>query len=166
MEAGIRGEIRSWVEHELRSVVPGEVAGSAGPGAGRRGHAADAVSGSIVSKRGERRALRRFDGQQTMVGIVGEVLARRRTPDGLLGAILVGFIAIFLIVGIFHFAIAGEPKVAGVPLISSVIAAAILVALWSGFAYQRVHPYYSRYSRRDSYARRPRRRLRALDAKV
>src|SRR5207248_5608792 len=64
-----------------------------------------------------------------LVGIVGEVLARRRTPDGLLGALIVGFIAIFLIVGVFHFAIAGEPTVAGVPLISSVIAAAILVAL-------------------------------------
>ena len=93
-----------------------------------------------------------------LVGIVGEVLARRRTPDGLLGAILVGFIAIFLIVGIFHFAIAGEPKVAGVPLISSIIVAAILVALWSGFAYHRVHPYYSRYHRRGSYVRRPHRR--------
>jgi uncharacterized membrane protein YeaQ/YmgE (transglycosylase-associated protein family) len=94
-----------------------------------------------------------------LVGIVGEVIARRRTPDGLLGAIIVGFIAIFLIVGVFHFSIAGEPIVAGVPLISSIIAAAILVALWSGFAYHRVRPYYSRYYyRRGSYARRPRRR--------
>jgi uncharacterized membrane protein YeaQ/YmgE (transglycosylase-associated protein family) len=90
-----------------------------------------------------------------LVGIVGEVIARRRTPDGLLGAIIVGFIAIFLIVGVFHFSIAGEPIVAGVPLISSIIAAAILVALWSGFAYHRVRPY---YYRRGSYARRPRRR--------
>lgn len=93
-----------------------------------------------------------------LVGIVGEVIARRRTPDGLLGAIIVGFIAIFLIVGVFHFAIAGEPRVAGVPLISSIIVAAILVAIWSGFAYHRVYPYYSRYYRRGSYVRRPRRR--------
>ena len=74
-----------------------------------------------------------------------------------LGAIIVGFIAIFLIDGVFHFAIAGEPRVAGVPLISSIIVAAILVAIWSGFAYHRVHPYYSRYSRRGSYVRRRRR---------
>lgn len=93
-----------------------------------------------------------------LVGIVGEVIARRRTPDGLLGAIIVGFIAIFLIVGVFHFAIAGEPRVAGVPLISSIIVAAILVAIWSGFAYHRVYPYYSRYYRRGSYVRRPHRR--------
>ena len=94
-----------------------------------------------------------------LVGIVGELLARRRAPDGLLGAIILGFLAIFLVVGLFHFHIAGEPSLAGVPLISSILAAAILVAIWSGFAYHRVRPYYSRYSyRRGTYARRPRRR--------
>ena len=94
-----------------------------------------------------------------LVGIVGELLARRRAPDGLLGAIILGFLAIFLVVGLFHFHIAGEPFLGGVPLISSIIVAAILVAIWSGFAYHRVHHYYSRYYyRRGNYARRPRRR--------
>jgi hypothetical protein len=45
-----------------------------------------------------------------------------------------------------------------VPLISSIIAAAIIVALWSRLAYHRVHPYYARSYRRRSYAHRPRRR--------
>src|SRR5947209_627981 len=94
-----------------------------------------------------------------LVGVVGELLARRRAPDGLLGAIILGLLAIFLIVGVFHFHIAGEPSLAGVPLISSILAAAILVAIWSGFAYHRVRPYYSRhYYRRGTYTRRPRRR--------
>ncbi len=93
-----------------------------------------------------------------LVGILGEVLARRRAPDGIIGAIVLGFIAILLIVGVFHFSIAGEPRVEGVPLISSVLVAAILVVLWSGFAYRRVAPYASRYYRRGTYARRPRRR--------
>ena len=35
----------------------------------------------------------------------------------------------------------------------------ILVAIWSGFAYRRVQPYYARYYRRGGYARRPRRRF-------
>jgi hypothetical protein len=48
--------------------------------------------------------------------------------------------------------------IGGVPLISSIIVAAILVAVWSGFAYRRVQPYYARYYRRGGYARRPRRR--------
>jgi uncharacterized membrane protein YeaQ/YmgE (transglycosylase-associated protein family) len=93
-----------------------------------------------------------------VVGVVGELLARRRAPDGIVGAIIVGLLAIFLIVGVFHFQIAGEPLMGGVPLISSIIVAAILVAVWSGFAYRRVQPYTSRYYRRGSYVRRPRRR--------
>lgn len=94
-----------------------------------------------------------------VVGIIGELIARRRTPDGLIGAIIVGFIAIFLVVGVFHFHIVGEPTIYGVPLISSIIAAAILVLLWSAFAYRRVHHYTSGYYRRGSYVRRPRRRF-------
>ena len=93
-----------------------------------------------------------------LVGVIGEFLARRRAPDGIVGAILVGLLAIFLIVGVFHFHIAGEPFLDHVPLISSIIVAALLVAVWSGFAYRRVRLYTSRYYRRGSYARRPRSR--------
>jgi uncharacterized membrane protein YeaQ/YmgE (transglycosylase-associated protein family) len=93
-----------------------------------------------------------------VVGVVGELLARRRTPDGIVGAIMVGLLAIFLMVGVFHFHITGEPKLENVPLLSSIIVAALLVAIWSGFAYRRVQPSYARYSRRGGYARRPRRR--------
>src|SRR5215469_2076444 len=85
-----------------------------------------------------------------LVGLLGELLARRRAPDGIIGAVVLGFLAIFLVVGVFHFSIVGEPTIAGVPLISSIIAAAILVALWSGFAYHRVYRngYDERYDRR------------------
>jgi uncharacterized membrane protein YeaQ/YmgE (transglycosylase-associated protein family) len=79
-----------------------------------------------------------------IVGFLGELIAHRRAPDGIIGAAVLGFIAIFIIVGLLHFSIAGEPTIDGVPLISSVIAAAILVAIWSGFAYRRVSPYYRR----------------------
>ena len=74
-----------------------------------------------------------------IVGVIGELIARRAAPDGILGAIVLGFLAIFLVVGVFHFSIAGELTFEGVPLISSIIAAAILVFLWSAFAYPRVY---------------------------
>src|SRR5579859_7971427 len=48
-----------------------------------------------------------------VVGFIGELLARRRAPDGIIGAAVVGFIAIFLIVGVFHFSIVGEPTLDG-----------------------------------------------------
>jgi uncharacterized membrane protein YeaQ/YmgE (transglycosylase-associated protein family) len=93
-----------------------------------------------------------------IVGVVGELIARRRGPGGILGAILVGLLAIFLVVGLFHFHIPGEPSLGGVPIITSIIAAAILVAIWSAFAYRRIQPYASRYYRRGGPVRRPRRR--------
>ena len=95
-----------------------------------------------------------------LVGFVGELLARRRTPFGIVGAIIVGFIAIFLIVGVLHWHIIGEPTLNGVPLVTSILAAAVLIALWSAFAYRHAYGYYSRYYRRGSYVRRPRRRYR------
>ncbi len=95
-----------------------------------------------------------------IVGFIGEALAHRRGPGGLLGAILVGFLAIFLVVGLFHFHISGEPFLDGVPLISSILVALLLVLLWSFVAYRRVAPYgrryYGRY--RERYYARPRRR--------
>jgi uncharacterized membrane protein YeaQ/YmgE (transglycosylase-associated protein family) len=72
-----------------------------------------------------------------IVGVLGELIAGRRAPAGILGAIMVGLFAIFLIVGFFHFSIAGEPKLEGVPLISTIIAAIILVIIWSSFSYRR-----------------------------
>src|SRR5579872_4116301 len=94
-----------------------------------------------------------------IVGVIGELIARRRAPDGIIGAIVVGFIAIFLIVGVLHLRIGDEPLLNGVPLISSIIVAAILVFLWSRFAYRRYHGYASRYYyRRGSYVRNPWRR--------
>ena len=89
-----------------------------------------------------------------LVGLVGELLARRRAPFGIVGAMVVGFLAIVLVVGVLHWHIAGEPYLNGVPLITSILAAAVLVALWSAFAYRHAYGY---YYRRGSYVRRPRR---------
>jgi uncharacterized membrane protein YeaQ/YmgE (transglycosylase-associated protein family) len=72
-----------------------------------------------------------------IIGFLGEFLAGRRAPDGILGAIMVGLFAIFLIVGFFHFSIQGEPTLEGVPIISTIIAAIILVVVWSSLAYRR-----------------------------
>jgi uncharacterized membrane protein YeaQ/YmgE (transglycosylase-associated protein family) len=69
-----------------------------------------------------------------IVGFLGELIAGRRTPDGILGSIMVGLFAIFLIVGFFHFSIKGEPTIEGVPIVSTLIAAAMIVALWSSIS--------------------------------
>ncbi len=71
-----------------------------------------------------------------IIGFLGEVLAGRRAPEGILGSIMVGLFAIFLIVGYFHFHIVGEPTLEGVPLVSTIIAAIMLVVVWSSLSYR------------------------------
>ncbi|HEX7733916.1 MAG TPA: transglycosylase [Ktedonobacteraceae bacterium] len=71
-----------------------------------------------------------------IIGLLGELIAGRRAPVGILGSIMVGLFAIFLIVGFFHFSIKGEPTIEGVPIISTIIAAAMIVALWSSLSYR------------------------------
>ena len=69
-----------------------------------------------------------------VVGFLGEFIAGRRAPAGILGAIMIGLFAIFLIVGFFHFHIIGEPTLEGVPVISTIIAAVMLVVVWSSIS--------------------------------
>jgi hypothetical protein len=95
-----------------------------------------------------------------IAALVGELLDRRRAPDGIVGVILVGLLTIFLIVRVFHLHITGELSLDHVHVNSSIVVAALLVAIWSGFAYRRVQPYYVRYYRRGSYVHRPRSRRR------
>ncbi len=72
-----------------------------------------------------------------LIGFISEFIAGRRAPAGIIGAIMIGLLSIFLIVGFFHFHIIGEPTLEGVPLVSTIIAAVILVAIWSSLAYRR-----------------------------
>jgi uncharacterized membrane protein YeaQ/YmgE (transglycosylase-associated protein family) len=72
-----------------------------------------------------------------LIGFISEFIAGRRAPAGIIGAIMIGLLSIFLIVGFFHFHIVGEPTLEGVPLVSTIIAAVILVAIWSSLAYRR-----------------------------
>ncbi len=72
-----------------------------------------------------------------LIGFISEFIAGRRAPAGFIGAIMIGLLSIFLIVGFFHFHIVGEPTLEGVPLVSTIIAAVILVAIWSSLAYRR-----------------------------
>ena len=93
-------------------------------------------------------------------GILGEIIARRRAPDGIIGATIIGFIGIFLFVGLLGLHFTGDPLIAGMPLFTSILVAALFVALWSGLLYHRVYrPSYERYYRRGTYVRRPRRRF-------
>src|SRR5260370_37120117 len=72
-----------------------------------------------------------------LIGFISEFIAGRRAPAGIIGAIMIGLLSIFLIVGFFHFHIIGAPTLEGVPLVITIFAAVILVAIWSSLAYRR-----------------------------
>jgi uncharacterized membrane protein YeaQ/YmgE (transglycosylase-associated protein family) len=72
-----------------------------------------------------------------IIGLIAEFLTGRRAPAGFLGSIMVGLFAIFLIVGFFKFQIENEPIVEHVPIISAIIAAVIVVVIWTSLAYRR-----------------------------
>lgn len=72
-----------------------------------------------------------------IIGFLGELIAGRRAPAGILGSIMIGLFAIFLIVGYFKFHIVGEPTIEGVPLVSTIIAAIMLVIVWSSISSHR-----------------------------
>ncbi|GCE17510.1 GlsB/YeaQ/YmgE family stress response membrane protein [Dictyobacter kobayashii] len=95
-------------------------------------------------------------------GFIGEMIARRRAPDGILGATIIGFIGMIIVVGLLGLHFSNDVYIGGAPLLTSLLVAAVFVALWSGLAYRRVYrPSYERYyHRRGSYVRRPRRRRR------
>jgi uncharacterized membrane protein YeaQ/YmgE (transglycosylase-associated protein family) len=73
-----------------------------------------------------------------LAGLIGERLVRRGMPGGLIGAIVAGLVGAWLMVDILHLVIAPELSLAGIPIISAIIGAAIVVFLLSlvsgGFA--------------------------------
>ena len=72
-----------------------------------------------------------------VIGLIAEFLTGRRAPAGFLGSIMVGLFAIFLIVGYFKFQIDGEPTLEHVPIISTIIAAIMVVVIWTSLSYRR-----------------------------
>lgn len=81
-----------------------------------------------------------------VVTFIVEHILHRQALDAILGSIVLAVIGLFLIVGILHFHIPGEPDIAGVPLVTAIIVSAIAVAIWSAFFYTRYYrPYASRY---------------------
>jgi hypothetical protein len=67
-----------------------------------------------------------------MIGCMGEMIADRRRLSDFFSASSLGLLAIFLLVGILHFHFVGELFILRVPLLSTVLVAALFVSLWSG----------------------------------
>src|SRR5256885_11945948 len=75
-----------------------------------------------------------------VAGLIGERLVSRGMPGGLLGAIVAGLVAAWLMVDVLHLVIAPEFALAGIPILPAILAAAIVVLLISLPARGRILP--------------------------
>lgn len=66
-----------------------------------------------------------------LAGLIGERLIGRGMPGGLIGAIVAGLVGAWLMVDVLHLVIAPEFALGGIPILSAIIGAAIVVFLLS-----------------------------------
>jgi uncharacterized membrane protein YeaQ/YmgE (transglycosylase-associated protein family) len=66
-----------------------------------------------------------------LAGLIGERLVGRGMPGGVLGAIVAGLVGAWLMVDVLRLVIAPELSLAGIPIISAILGAAIVVLVFS-----------------------------------
>jgi uncharacterized membrane protein YeaQ/YmgE (transglycosylase-associated protein family) len=66
-----------------------------------------------------------------LAGLIGERLVGKGMPFGLVGAIVAGLVGAWLMVDVLHAVIAPELALGGIPIISAILGAAIIVLLLS-----------------------------------
>ena len=71
-----------------------------------------------------------------IVGVIAEFIIGWRLPLGIIGAIILGLIGVWLMTQVFIITGLGDIYLDGVPLIRAVIGALILVAIWHALTYR------------------------------
>src|SRR6202048_4863767 len=66
-----------------------------------------------------------------IAGLIGERLVARGMPGGLIGAIVAGLVGAWLMVDVLHVVIAPELSLGGIPILSAILGAGLVVLLFS-----------------------------------
>ena len=66
-----------------------------------------------------------------IAGLIGERLVSRGMPGGLIGAIVAGLVGAWLMVDVLHVVLLPDLSLAGIPVVSAILGAAIVVLLFS-----------------------------------
>lgn len=75
-----------------------------------------------------------------IVGLIAEFLVGWRLPLGIVGAIILALLGIWLTTHVIPITIPGDPVIYGVPLLKALIGAIVLVALWHLLTYRAWRP--------------------------
>lgn len=66
-----------------------------------------------------------------IAGLIGERLVGRGMPGGLIGAIVAGLVGAWLMVDVLKIVLAPEFSLAGIPILSAILGAAVVVFVFS-----------------------------------
>jgi uncharacterized membrane protein YeaQ/YmgE (transglycosylase-associated protein family) len=64
-----------------------------------------------------------------LAGLLAERLALAALPGGILGMILAALLGIWLMLGLLHFAVPDDLDLAGVPLLTAILGAALVLVI-------------------------------------
>jgi uncharacterized membrane protein YeaQ/YmgE (transglycosylase-associated protein family) len=65
-----------------------------------------------------------------LAGLLAERLVGASLPGGLLGAVLAAILGMWLMLGILRFAVPGDLDLAGVPVLTAILGAALVLVIW------------------------------------
>ena len=65
-----------------------------------------------------------------LAGLIAERLVGASLPGGLIGTILAALLGVVLMVNVLHYAVPGDVLVGGIPLITAILGAALVLVLW------------------------------------
>lgn len=65
-----------------------------------------------------------------LAGLLAERLVGAALPGGLLGTILAALLGVWLMAGVLHLAVPGDLNVGGVPLLTTILGAALVLVIW------------------------------------
>ena len=64
-----------------------------------------------------------------LAGLIAERLVGAALPGGYLGSVLAALLGIVLMVDVLHFAVPGDPSLAGVPILTAILGAALVLVV-------------------------------------
>jgi uncharacterized membrane protein YeaQ/YmgE (transglycosylase-associated protein family) len=65
-----------------------------------------------------------------LAGLIAERLVGAGLPGGWLGSVLAALLGIWLMVSVLSFSVPGDIDLAGVPLITAILGAALVIVIW------------------------------------
>ena len=66
-----------------------------------------------------------------LAGLIAERLVGAALPGGYLGSVLAALLGIVLMVDVLHFAVPGDASLAGVPILTAILGAALVLVVWA-----------------------------------